>query len=108
MREYLGTLIKPLIKIKQDFLEFNTLPPERKAHLLSTLNKLKTTGLPEAIKQSLSYLTIDLDELSNDMLLEIKDHLSESDIKSLIISVMLLIVELTLCSGIYTLDFLAG
>jgi len=71
-------------EIKQDFLNFNVLPPEKKAELISNLHQLlERTGLPEKIKQSLPYLTFDLDALPDDVFLEINDNLNESDIRSL-------------------------
>ncbi|WP_133130567.1 F-box protein [Legionella yabuuchiae] len=70
--------------IKRDFLHFNELPPKNKVELITALHTaLKTTGLSEEIKQSLPYLIFDLDALPDDMLLEIKDNLNESDIRSL-------------------------
>ncbi|WP_133130904.1 F-box protein [Legionella yabuuchiae] len=67
--------------IKRAFLHFNKLPPKNKVELITAL--LKTTGLPEEIKQSLPYLSFDLDALPDDMLLEIKNYLNKSDIRSL-------------------------
>lgn len=72
-------------RVKQDFLHFNTLLPKDKGALLTALyTALKTTGLPEEIKQSLPYLTFALNELRHE-LIEItgKDFLSESDMRSL-------------------------
>ncbi len=73
-------------EIKQDFLRFNTLPPENKVQLLITLNTLlETTGLPQEIEISLPWLMFDLDGLPEELLVEIGSHLkNESDKSNLV------------------------
>lgn len=69
--------------IKQDFMSFNTLSAKNKAQLIIALaNLLKTTGLPEVIKQALPWLIFDLDALPDHMLLEMKNHWNEADIRN--------------------------
>ncbi len=70
-------------ELKQAFLNFDTLTADNQAQLLKSL--LEMSGLPEQIKTSLSYLTQDLDALPlpYELILEIKERLSESDIENL-------------------------
>lgn len=71
--------------VKEDFLNFNKLRPEKKIELIITLNKLlETTGLPEKIAQSLPWMKFDVNALPNELILKIKDDfLNESAIRSL-------------------------
>ncbi|WP_133130445.1 hypothetical protein [Legionella yabuuchiae] len=70
--------------IKKNFLSFNELPPKDKAELITALHAaLKTTGLPEEIKQSLLYLSFDFGALPDDLILFIGNYLNKSDKKSL-------------------------
>jgi hypothetical protein len=71
-------------ELKQAFLNFDSLTSDNQAQLLKSL--LEMSGLPEQIKASLSYLTQDLDALPLPDLpiLEIKERLSDLDIKNLV------------------------
>lgn len=70
-------------ELKQTFLNFDSLTADNQAQLLKSL--LEMSGLPEQIKASLSYLTQDLDALPlpYDLILNIKERLSDLDIKNL-------------------------